>query len=138
MAYGPGRRVARFSNPRVLFGGVPSGADRQDNARSLNELRVTASRFRPSLPPPRVISLPDSARNTTRFRVASEEPPVIEWRILLGTSPGASDVADSGTRNERDTFDAGISSPETLRIYGRLWYRRGATWLHQDFRVESP
>jgi len=138
MAYGPGKRVARFSNPRVLFGGVPSGADRQDNARSLNELRVTASRFRPSLPPPRVISLPDNARNETRFRVASEEPRVIEWRILLGTSPGASDVGDSGTRNEHDTFDAGISSPETSRIYGRLWYRRGTIWLHQDFRVESP
>jgi len=138
MAYGPGKRVARFSNPRVLFGGVPSGADRQDNARSLNELRLTASRFRPSLPPPRVISLTDSAPNTTRFRVASEEPRVIEWRILLGTSPGASDVADSGTRNERDTFDAGIYSPETLRIYGRLWYRRGATWLHRDFRVDAP
>ena len=138
MAYGPGRRVARFSNPRVLFGGAPTGADRQDNARSLNEVRATASRFRRSLAPPRLVSLSDAVRNRTRFRVASEEPRVIEWRLLLGTSPGASDIVDSGTRSELASFDVGMSSPEISRLYGRLWYRRGAIWLHEDFRMESP
>jgi hypothetical protein len=138
MAYGPGRRVARFSNAHVLLGGVPTGADRQDNARSLNELRVTASRFRRSLAPPRIVSQP--LRDTTRFRVASEEPRVprvIAWRLLLGTSQGGSDIADSGSRSERDSFDARISSPESSGLYGRLWYRRGAVWLFEDFLM-SP
>ena len=136
MAYGPGKRVARFSNPRVLFGGVPSGADRQDNARSLNELRVTASRFRRSLPPPLLSSTPGALPATTRFRVFSEEPRVSEWRLLLGTSPGASDVLDSGLRSGTDLFDAPLSSLEGA-LDGRLWYRRGAVWLFEDFPL-SP
>lgn len=139
MAYGPGRRVGLFSSPRVLFGGVPAGTDRQDNARSLNELRVTASRFRRSLPPPRVTSAlgaPGALPGTTRFRVSSEGPRVSEWRLLLGTSPGASDVFDSGLRSDVDTFDAPVSSLEGA-LFGRLWYRRGAVWFSEDFSL-SP
>lgn len=139
MAYGPGRRVARFSNPRVLFGGVPAGALRQDNARSLNELRVTASRFRRSLPPPRVSSTlgaPGALPGATRFRISSEEPRVREWRLLLGTSPGASDVLDSGPRSDVDFFEATLPSFQR-RVFGRLWYRRGAVWLSEDFPL-SP
>jgi hypothetical protein len=140
MAYGPGRRVARFSNPRVLFGGVAAGSEWQDNARSLNQLRVTASHFRRSLPPPSVSSIlgaPGTPQGTTRFRVSSEEPRVGEWRLFLGTSPGASDVLDSGPRSDADFFDAPLSSLEGA-LFGRLWYRRGAVWLHEDFPLASP
>ena len=132
MAYGPGRRVARYSNPRILFGGVPAGNERQDNARSLNELRLTASRFRRSLPPPRVVSFPGALPGTTRFRVFSEEPRVTEWRLLLGTSPGKSDISASGSRSGLDFFDAPLSSVEGA-LFGRLWYRRGAVWFFEDF-----
>jgi hypothetical protein len=140
MAYGPGRRVARFSNPRVLFGGVPAGTEWQDNARSLNELRVTASRFRRSLPPPSVTSdlgATGTLQGTTRFRVSSDGPRVREWRLFLGTSPGASDVLDSGPRSDVDYIDAPLSSLEGA-LFGRLWYRRGAVWLHEDFLLASP
>ena len=139
MAYGPGRRVARFSNPRVLFGGAPAGAEGQDNARSLNQLRVTASRFRRSLPPPQVTSVLGALgalSGTTRFRVSSEEPHVSEWRLLVGTSPGASDVVDSGVRRGVDFFDAAVASGDGA-FFGRLWYRRGAVWFSEDFPL-SP
>jgi len=136
MAYGPGRRVARFSSPRVLFGGAPAGTERQDNARSLNELRETASGFRRSLPPPRVSLVAGALPGTLRFRVSSGEPRVTEWRLLVGTSPGASDVADSGLRRSVDFFEAAAPSGKGA-FFGRLWYRRGAVWLSEDFPL-SP
>ncbi len=140
MAYGPGRRVARFSSPRVLFDGVPAGTEWQDNARSLNELRVTASRFRRSLPPPSVTSdlgATGALQGTKRFRVSSDGPRVSEWRLVFGTSPGASDVLDSGPRSDVDSFDAPLSSLEGA-LFGRLWYRRGAVWLYEDFPLPPP
>jgi hypothetical protein len=137
MAYGPGRRIARFSNPRVSFGGSPTGAERQDNARSLNEVRATASRFRLGLPPPILVLVSDAIRDRTRFRIDIQEPRVVEWRLLLGTSPGASDLLDSGPRRDIDFADAPKSSLEGA-FFGRLWYRRGAIWLYEDFRTDSP
>jgi hypothetical protein len=135
MAYGPGRRIARFSSPRVLFRGSPTGGERQDNARSLNEVRATASRFRRSLAPPTVVFLADPISDGTRFRIESVEPRVIEWRLLLGTSPGAGDVLDSGLRSDVDFVDfPSVGSG----LFGRLWYRRGAIWLYEDFRTSAP
>ena len=136
MAYGPGRRVARFSNPRVLFGGVPSGTERQDNARSLNELHATAARFRRGLPPPRVISTTLTDANAVRVRLVSDGARIIEWRLLVGTSTGASDVADSGLRSGEDVFDAPLPSREGS-FFARLWYRRGVVWFSEDFLL-SP
>lgn len=131
MAYGPGRRVARFSNPGVLFGGVLAGGTLQDNARSLNELRGIASRFRRSLPPPRLTSASGAFPGTTRFRLASEKPRIVEWRLVLRTSPSGSDVLDSGVRSDA-FFDLETSSLEAVR-FGRLWYRRGSVWFFEDF-----
>jgi hypothetical protein len=136
MAYGPGRRVARFSNPRVLFGGVPAGTERQDNARSLNELRATAARFRRGLPPPRVVSTILADGNAVRVRPVSDGASIIEWRLLVGTSEEASDVADSGLRSGEDFFEAPLPSGERS-FFARLWYRRGALWFSEDFLL-SP
>jgi hypothetical protein len=68
----------------------------------------------------------------TRARIEVEGPPIREWRLLLGTSPGASDVLDSGLRSEADFLDVPTSSYRSAR-YGRLWYRRGAIWRYFDF-----
>jgi hypothetical protein len=136
MAYGPGRRVARFSNPRVLFGGAPSGAERQDNARTLNELRATAARFRRGLPAPRVISTTLAEGDAVRVRLVSEGVPIIEWRLHAGTSKGASDVVDSGLRSGEDFFDAPLPSREGA-LFARVWYRRGGVWFSEDFLL-SP
>ncbi len=131
MAYGPGRRVARFSNPRVLFGGVPAGTERQDNARSLNVLRATAARFRRGLPPPRVISTALVDEDALRIRLASEGARITEWRLLVGRSKGARDVADSGPLRVEDFFDV-PRPPGDSAFFARLWYRRGAVWFFQD------
>jgi hypothetical protein len=131
MAYGPGRRVARFSNPRVLFGRVPAGSALQDNARSLNELTGMASRFRKSLPPPRLSTVPGAPPGVTRLRIASEEPRVLEWRLLLGTSPSAGDVLDSGFRAS-ERIDVDTAAMRSAR-FASLWYRRGSVWIVEDF-----
>ncbi|HRP62141.1 MAG TPA: M12 family metallo-peptidase [Phycisphaerales bacterium] len=54
MAYAPGTRVAHFSNPEVLNGGVPTGIPEgqpqaADNAKSINIAAPTVAAFRPSL-----------------------------------------------------------------------------------------
>lgn len=51
MAYSPGQRVSRFSNPDVLFVGTPTGipqgtAGAADNARSIDEAASTVANFR--------------------------------------------------------------------------------------------
>jgi hypothetical protein len=128
MAYGPGRRIARFSNPGVLFGGVPAGTDRQNNARSVNELRQLVARFRPSLAAPRVVASP-GAPGRTRFRLVSEGP-MSEWRFFLGSTPGASDVLDSGEQTS-ESFEAFLPK-QSASLFGRIWYRRGTAWLYAD------
>ncbi|MBC8098478.1 MAG: hypothetical protein H7Y11_03470, partial [Armatimonadetes bacterium] len=40
--------IERFSNPNQSFGGKPSGSADADNARSINELRVTVANYRDS------------------------------------------------------------------------------------------
>jgi hypothetical protein len=137
MAYGPGKRVAHFSSPRVLFDGVPTGTESQDNARSLNELRRTAARFRASLPPPRVTTSPGEHPGTLRYGITSVGPAVLEWRFVVGTSRGSSDVLDSGARSGVEDFDA-PAPDRTRKHFGRLWYRRGAIWLYEDFPATLP
>ncbi|MGH9336401.1 MAG: reprolysin-like metallopeptidase, partial [Vicinamibacteria bacterium] len=136
MAYGPGRRVPRFSNPRIPFVGRKLGTEQQDNARSLNELRTTASRFRSSVPPPRLLSSPGSARESIRFRVVSDAGPALrEWRLFLGTAPGHSDRLDSGTRDGIDSIETRDPASGNATVHGRLWYRRGSVWLYEDFTL---
>lgn len=46
MAYSPGTRVARWSNPNTIYNGYPMGvADTQDNHRSLNNVKNVVSQF---------------------------------------------------------------------------------------------
>ncbi|MEK6677525.1 MAG: M12 family metallo-peptidase, partial [Planctomycetota bacterium] len=54
MAYAPGTRVPHFSNPAVLYDGVPTGvaegmANSADNARTINLSAATVSNYRPAL-----------------------------------------------------------------------------------------
>lgn len=47
MGYLPGFRIARFSNPNVLYEGQPTGRDnKEDNARAINNTAVTVANFR--------------------------------------------------------------------------------------------
>jgi hypothetical protein len=83
-----------------------------------------------------VISTTLSDAEAVRVRLVSEGPRIIEWRLLVGTSTGASDVADSGLRSGEDVFDAPLPSREGS-FFARLWYRRGVVWFSEDFLL-SP
>jgi len=131
MAYGPGVRVPLFSSPRVSYRGLATGSDQQDNARSIGRLRNTLARFRTSVPPPRLERLRDAAAGGTRFRLADSRG-VVEWRLFVGTIPGASDLFDSGPETAIERTAAFSPPPETRAIYARLWYRRGRVWLYDD------
>ena len=52
MAYSPGSRILRFSNPNVTYNGYTMGNASQDNARSLNNTSSTVADFRIGTPPP--------------------------------------------------------------------------------------
>jgi hypothetical protein len=131
MAYGPGRRVARYSSPRVMFGGVPAGTALQDNARSLNELSGIAAGFRRRIPAPRVILSPGARPQSVRLRLSTETPRVLEWRLVLGTSITAGDVLDSGFQSG-EFLDVDAATLTNAR-FARLWYRRGSVWTFEDF-----
>ncbi|MEA3276095.1 MAG: M12 family metallo-peptidase [Pseudomonadota bacterium] len=48
MAYAPGTRVDRFSNPNVAYQDTATGTVDDDNARSINDAALTVSNFRDS------------------------------------------------------------------------------------------
>ena len=50
MAYSPGTRIPRLSNPAVSFVGTPTGLATADNARTLNETAAVMANYRCSLP----------------------------------------------------------------------------------------
>lgn len=55
MAYDPGERVNHFSNPNVLFNGVPTGVPigqplEAHNAQTINNTALTISQYRESIP----------------------------------------------------------------------------------------
>ena len=50
MAYSPGTRIPRLSNPAVSFIGTPTGLATADNARTLNETAAVMANFRCALP----------------------------------------------------------------------------------------
>lgn len=66
MAYAPGTRVPRHSNPDVTYDGAPSGTTNLENAaRSLNETRFTIANFRDStISAPPLITSPATATGT--------------------------------------------------------------------------
>src|SRR5690606_8528303 len=48
MAYAPGSRIARFSNPLVIYQGAPTGTVNANNAMTINNAASTAANFRSS------------------------------------------------------------------------------------------
>ena len=112
------------------------GDSLSDNARSINETRSTLANFRPSLPRPRITTpLPGSiVSSPTRFVWDIPESGVVEWWLVLGTSPGGRELFDSGSlgRSRSIVIDSRITDGRA--IFARLWYRRGSVWLFEDFQ----
>ncbi|MDB4673576.1 M12 family metallo-peptidase [Verrucomicrobiales bacterium] len=86
MAYDPGVRLERFSNPDLQFDGRPTGSGIADNARSIRESSVNVAAFRERI-------------------VVSGEGPVID-QISVTENPTVS----------ANIFDGEIQSGEDVRI----------------------
>ncbi|HXV60132.1 MAG TPA: M12 family metallo-peptidase [Vicinamibacteria bacterium] len=135
MAYGPGRRLARFSSPRVTLGGRRLGTSRQDNALTISRLRTTLANFRPRVAPPEIspgAGVPLSNGKAV-FRFQSEYP-VAEWWLLAGSGPGERDFFDSGSLGTRPEAKVSGLPVDGSPVYVRLFYRRGRVWLYEDHR----
>jgi hypothetical protein len=69
MAYAPGTRILRFSNPNVLYGGNPTGVSEAQpttsayNALSLNNTRVTVANWRVNLNPTITLTGPNGGES---------------------------------------------------------------------------
>jgi hypothetical protein len=117
MAYSPGQRISRFSNPNVSYIGTPTGipqgtAGAADNARSINEAASTVANFRLSNdagPPVFAIGPSDlalDAGQTAVFQagVVSIDPVTYQWTrdgVVL-----ADDGRISGAQSPTLTIDA--------------------------------
>jgi hypothetical protein len=137
MAYGRERRVPHYSSPRIDFEGFPTGTPRQDNARTIQRLRTTLARFRPSQAPPRLVLVRDEGFDAITFRVSSSGPKLQEWRLSLSTAPDGRSIFESAALQEGAAVEVrGIG--RSMRLLARLWYRRGSVWLFEDFRIDAP
>ncbi len=136
MSYGPGRRIARFSNPRQSLRGWPLGGPRSDNARSIRITRTTVAGFRKSRPLPTMTEPRAGAflnGPVWRFEWTSRQP-VEAWRLVIGASPGGREIFDSGSIRRGRTIDVtgvgGVSGP----VHVRLWVESGGAWSYRDWR----
>ncbi|HSF18393.1 MAG TPA: M12 family metallo-peptidase [Vicinamibacteria bacterium] len=138
MAYGPGRRFARFSSPRVTLGGRRLGTARQDNARTIARLRTTLANFRPRVASPEIFPGADVpiSNGKAMFRFQSGYP-VAEWWLLAGSGPGKRDFFDSGSLGTRAEAKVSGLPVDGSPVYVRLFYRRGRVWLYEDHRYTT-
>ena len=139
MAYGPGTRVARFSNPRVTIRGLATGAALQDNARTINQVRGLLANFRPSAPRPRLARpIPGAVldRENVRFRWSMPFREASFW-LVVGSEPGARDIFDSGSLGSARTVRVPVVPQDGRDVFVRLWYRRASVWLYDDYRFRT-
>lgn len=88
MAYAPGNEIPYFSNPNILFAGVPIGITEAagcgnntaaDNARSMNNTRFTVANFRQQQvgnPPPSAFTLNSPADGASGVDLT----PALQWQ----------------------------------------------------------
>lgn len=132
MAYGPGTRIGRFSNPSLRYRGQPLGTEGTDNARTIRAVRRTVAGFRDGLPRPRLRRVPsDEPPRGVRFEWSIDGDDVVEWWLVLGSTRGGRDVFDSGSLGAARRLEL-PASVVRRGAYARLWYRRGELWLHED------
>ena len=60
MAYSPGTRIDRFSNPNVAYMGTATGTVNDDNVRSINNAALTVANFRESVVETPVVTYSES------------------------------------------------------------------------------
>lgn len=111
-------RVAYFSNPRVLLGGVPTGiADARDNARSINNTADTIANYRYSGSSLMLTNFigPDSLSSWYRSRIYWTSDNIVgDIRVEVSRDEGntwESLVASTPNDGEQIIFNTGAQTP---------------------------
>jgi hypothetical protein len=89
MAYAPGTRVQRFSNPDVTYDGVPTGvpigfANQSHNAATINNSAYTVANFRQSRVLNQPAGLTPGSTSPDGSVVVSTSPVTLRWNAVTG------------------------------------------------------
>jgi len=114
MSYGTAcagcQQVMQFSNPTILYRGVPTGSATQDNARTLNESRVAVANFRQAqttLGAPSNLTASSAGSNVLLQWTAPAVGAPIAYTVEAGSAPGLANLANFSTGNAATSFGAG-------------------------------
>ena len=130
MAYAPGTRIQRFSNPDVTYYGTPTGVAIGDpseshNAQTINNSAYTIANFRQTVPtsdPPTIITPPASQSvivgGDVTFSVAVEGTPPFAYQWRKNGDPIASATLSSYSLFGVQTNDAGAYSVTVTNEFG--------------------
>lgn len=130
MAYAPGTRIQRFSNPDVSYFGTPTGvpvgnASEADNALTINNSAYTIANFRQALPiqdPPIFLTQPVAqtvvAGADVTFSVQVEGSPPLAYLWKKNGNPISSATLSSYTITGVQTNDNGTYSVTVTNNYG--------------------
>ena len=106
------QRVQYFSNPNVLYNGLPTGISYQvdpanvsDNARSFNDARVTVANWRDSTAPPPVDALYLSTMsNATAGGISFNDEDIMAYNMETGVWSMIFDGSDVAMSGDVDAF----------------------------------
>lgn len=131
MAYEPGTRIPRFSNPDVLYygaaTGVPIGTPNEaDNALTINNSASTVANFRqtavnPNVPPTittHPLSQSVSAGTTVSFSVSADGTPPLSYQWRKDGSALSGATLSTYLLDNVQPPDAGVYSVEVSNPYG--------------------
>jgi hypothetical protein len=155
MAYAPGVRIQRHSNPEVLFDGVATGTPLIANAaRSINEVRDTISNFRQEiLPGTPIITSPLTASGPVNqpfnYQITATNSPTSfnATGLPAGLSVNTSNGLISGTPTQSGQFNVTLSATNSvttgellikLTISGSNCAARFLVDLNRQLRILSP
>ncbi len=121
MAYPPGVQVWYFSNPNVLFNGVPTGMPKgdpleADNVSSVNETRLWYTNFRPSVPTPSVptgVSASDGERIRTKISWQAVAG-ATHYRVYRSSSPTDIPLEIGWWTSSTEFYDTNVPAHETF------------------------
>lgn len=120
MAYEPGQRIARFSNPTVFYQGTATGKTGEAaNAQSLNAAALTVSSFRNEVTPPRVLTLAEALDNAG---FTWTNTGAAEWGPQTNVTHDGVDAAVSGAigDNQYSMLTIGVVGPGELSFWWKV------------------
>lgn len=134
MSYGLGctgcADANQFSSPVDLYQGHPVGTPLQDNARTINNTRVSVANYRVSLPAvtlsaPTGLTASSFGSSVTPALTAPSSGTPTAYTIEAGSASGLANLASSSTGNTATTF--GASGVGAAAYYERVRATDGST-----------